>query len=90
MLTMPPTLDDRQLQPWQLDEAQAIWRDFQDRSFESFHHCAVDSARIELDQHIVTDLLALPSEAQDTLTRLRTLLATDPSIHGSKQPILTT
>lgn len=85
MLETLPTLDVRELQPWQLDEAQGIWRDFQDRTFESFHHCAVDSARIELDQRIIADLLALPDEAQDSLTWLRTLLASDPSIHGSKQ-----
>ena len=83
-----PTLDVRQLQPWQLDEAQAIYRDFQDRTFQSFHRCAVDPARIDLDQRIIADLLALPSEAEDTLTRVRRLLATDPSIHGAKKPTL--
>ena len=86
MLETLPTLDVRQLQPWQLDEAQAIYRDFQDRTFESFHRCAVDPARIELDHRIIKDLLALPDEARETLTRLRSLLATDPSIHGAKQP----
>ena len=88
MLETLPTLDVRHLQPWQLDEAQAIYRDFQNRTFESFHRCAVDPARIELDQRIVTEFLALPDEAGDALARLRTLLATDPSIHGSKQPKL--
>ena len=84
MLESLPTLDVRQLQSWQLDEAQAIWRDFQDRTFESFHRCAVDPVRVELDQRIIADLLALPDEAQDTVARLRELLATDPSIHGAK------
>ena len=86
MLETLPTLDVRQLHPWQLDEAQGIWRDFEDRTFESFHRCAVDTARIELDGRIITDLLGLPDEAQDTVTRLRTLLATDPSVHGAKAP----
>ena len=88
MLDTLPTLDVRQLQPWQLDEAQAIYRDFEDRTFESFHHCAVDPARIDLDHRLTTDLLALPAESEATLTRLRTLLATDPSIHGAKEPEL--
>ena len=88
MLEKLPTLDVRQLQDWQLDEAQAIWRDFQDRSFESFHRCAVDPARIELDDRIIRELLALPGELQDTVVRLRELLATDPSIHGAKDPQL--
>ena len=84
MLETLPTLDDRHLQPWQLDEAQATYRDFQDRTFEYFHGCAVDPARIELDQRIVSDLLALNLETQDTVPSLRTLLASDPSIHRSK------
>ena len=88
MLETLPTLDVRQLRPWQLDEAQAIYRDFQDRTFESFHRCAIDPARIELDGRIITDLLALPDEAQGTVSRLRELLATDPSIHRSKPPEL--
>ena len=75
----------RTLQPWQLDEAQAIWRDFQGRTFESFHQCAVDHARIDLDQRLITDLLGLDDQALATITRLRTLLASDPSIHGAKQ-----
>ncbi len=80
------TLDVRQLEAWQLDEAQAIYRDFEERTFKSFHRCAVDPARLELDHRISTDLLALRDEAQDTLARLRGLLASDPSIHGSKEP----
>ena len=86
MLETMPTLDVRQLQPWQLDEAQTIYRDFQDRTFQSFHHCAIDPTRTDLDRRILSDLLALPPETQTTLTRLQLLLATDPSIHGTKQP----
>lgn len=86
MLETLPRLDVRQLQPWQLDDAQAIWRDFQDRTLESFHQCAVDATRIELDQRTITDLLALPTEAQESASRLRALLAAHPSIHGGKQP----
>ena len=88
MLETLSTLDIRQLQPWQLDEAQAIYRDFEDRTFESFHRCALDPARIELDRRITTDLLPLPGEAQETLTRLRALLASEPSVYGAKQPEL--
>ena len=90
MLETLPTLDVRELQPWQLDEAQAIWRDIQGRIFESFHRCAVDPARIDLDRRIVTDLLGLDDEALATVIRLRTLLASDPSIHGAKEPELPT
>ncbi len=88
MLETLPTLDVRELQPWQLDEAQSIWRDFQGRTFESFHRCAVDPDRIDLDQRITTDMLALDDQALTTISRLRTLLASDPSIHGAKEPEL--
>ncbi len=88
MLDSLHTLDVRNLQEWQLDEAQAIWRDFRNRKFESFHRCAVDPARIELDERVVRDLLGLGNDAVEAVARLRTLLAGDPSIHGSKKPEL--
>ena len=82
------TLDVRKLQAWQLEEAQEIWRDFRDRKFLSFHQCAVDPVRIELDQRVVRDLLGLGEDAVAAVARLRSLLASDPSIHGSKKPAL--
>ena len=88
MLESLTALDVRELQEWQLDEAQAIWRDFGNRKFQSFHRCAVDPARMELDERVVRDLLGLGSDAVAAIANLRTLLASDPSIHGSKKPEL--
>ena len=88
MLETLTTLDVRKLEAWQLEEAQAIWRDFSDRKFQSFHCCAVDPARIELDDRLVRDMLGLDEDAVATVAGLRTLLAADPSIHGSKKPAL--
>ena len=88
MMETLTTLDVRKLEAWQLEEAQAIWRDFSDRKFQSLHRCAVDPARIELDERLVRDMLGLDEDAVATVARLRTLLATDPSIHGSKKPEL--
>ena len=82
------TLDVRELEAWQLEEAQEIWRDFRDRKFLSFHQCAVDPARIELDERIVRDLLGLGEDAVAAVARLRTLMASEPSVHGSKNPEL--
>ena len=84
MLERLTTLDVRQLQPWQLEEAQAVWRDFRGRKFDSFHRCAVDEARMELDERLVQDVLGLGDDAVASVARLRTLLASEPSIHGSK------
>ena len=88
MLESLPTLDVRKLEDWQLDEARSIWRDFQDRTFQSFHACAVDPARIELDRRVLRDVLGLGDDAVATVARMRVLLASDPSIHGSKEPAL--
>ena len=85
MLERLPTLDVRELAPWQLEAAQEIWRDFELRKFESFHRCAVDPARIELDERVVRDMLGLGEDAVAAVARLRTLLASDPSIYGSKR-----
>ena len=88
MLETMTTLDVRKLQPWQLEEAEAIWHDFQDRKFQPFYKCAVDPARIALDQRLIRDVLGLGEDAVASVARLRTLLASEPSIHGSKTPAL--
>ena len=88
MLEDLPALDVRELDTWQLEAAEAIWRDLADREFESFHRCAVDPARIELDRRVVRDMLGLESDAEMTIRRLRLLLASEPAIHGHKSPEL--
>ena len=81
-------LDVRNLQEWQLDAALAIWRDFQDKTFEPFHRCAVDANRIELDRRMMNDMIGLDGEAQEAMAQLRLALANDPSIRGDKAPAL--
>jgi hypothetical protein len=73
---------------WQLEAAEAIWRDFSNREFESFHKCAIDPSRIELDERVITQMLGLPDDVKQTAKRLRYLLANEPSIYGGKDPIL--
>lgn len=88
MLDELPTLDARKLQSWQLEEAQAIWGDYKDRKFQAFYRCAIDPARIGLDERVVRDMLGLSEDAVTAVARLHTLLASEPSIHGSKKPEL--
>ena len=88
MLKQLLTLDVRNLASWQLYEAQSVWRDFGLRKFESFHRCAVDPARIELDERLIRDVLGLGEDAIASVARLRQMLASEPSIHGSKDPAL--
>ena len=84
MLESLTTLDVRKLKAWQLDEVVAIWQDFRNRKFQAFHQCAVDPVRIALDERIVRDLLGLGEDVAASVAQLRSLLASDPSIHGSK------
>ena len=88
MLEKLSTLDVRQLQQWQLDAAESIWRDFRGRTFEAFYRCAVDPVRIDLDARLVRDVLGMGDDAVRAVARIRELLATEPSIHGSKAPEL--
>ena len=88
MLESLLTLDVRQLQAWQLDQAQQIWNDVSNLKFQSFHQCAVDPARMELDRRVVRDLLGLGEDVVDAVANLRLLLANDPSLHGAKEPAL--
>ena len=83
-----PSMDIRKLQPWQLDEAQTIWQEFKDMKFQSFHKCAIDPVRIALDERVVRDMFGLGEDAVASVARLRSLLASEPSIHGSKEPAL--
>ena len=88
MLLTLMTLDVRKLETWQIDEAKAIWQDFSERKFQPFYQCAVDPARIELDERVVRDMLGLGESAVTAVAKLRMLLASDPSVHGSKKPEL--
>ena len=88
MLNEMFALDVRQLQEWQLDAALAIWSDFQGKTFEPFHRCAVDANRIELDRRMMNDMIGLDGEAQEAMAQLRLALANDPSIRGDKDPAL--
>ena len=88
MLESLTMLDVRKLEAWQIEEALAMWQDFKDREFQPFYQCAVDPVRIQLDERIVRDLLGLGEDAVAAVARLRTLLACEPSIYGSKQPAL--
>ena len=88
MLESMATLDVRQLAAWQLDAAQAIYRDFRPRRFQPGYYCAVDPARIALDERLLGELLGLDAAAGAAAARWRALLAAEPSIHGTKPPQL--
>ena len=89
MLETLTTLNALELQPWQLDGAESIWEDYRNREFRPFYECVIDPVRIGLDERIVRDVLGLAEDAVQAVAQLRVLLASDPSIHGSKKPAVT-
>ena len=81
-----PTLDVRQLQDWQLDAAESVFRDIRDVRFRPFYMCVVDENRINLDERLVREVLGLGDAAVKAVARIRMLLAQEPSIYGNNQP----
>ena len=88
MLRTLPVLDVRKLTDDQLEAARETYLEIQEMEFEPFFKCAVDPARIEIDERFVRDVSGLPRGAVDSVSDLRQLLALEPSIHGTKMPEL--
>ena len=88
MLRTLPVLDVRRLTDEQLEGAHNMYLEMQDREFEPFFMCAVDSARIEIDGRFVREVSGLNVGAVASVRDLGVLLAQEPSIHGSKEPAL--
>ncbi len=86
MLKTLPTLDVRQLADWQLDAAESVFQDVRDVKFEPFYRCDIDPNRIELDERLVREVLGLSDQSVNAVSRIRTLLASEPSIYGNKTP----
>ena len=89
MLTTLPVLDVRQFSDEKLGAALSIYEDMKDAEFEPLYMCAVDPARIELDERFIWEVSELdPDESNASLADLRLLIAQEPSIHGTKAPAL--
>ena len=89
MLTTLPVLDVRQFSDEKLGAALSIYDDMKDAEFEPLYMCAVDPARIELDERFIWEVSELdPDESNASLADLRLLIAQEPSIHGTKAPAL--
>ena len=83
------TLDVRTMsEPGSLKKPRRYGGNSRTASSSPFINAPVDPVRIELDERVVRDLLGLGEDAVAAVARLRILLASDPSIHGSKKPAL--
>ena len=88
MLRALPSLDVRELKDWQLKAAETLFIDLKDESFKPFHYCAIDSARITLDERFIKEVMGMNNEALEAVSAIRHNLAQEPSICGRKPPML--
>ena len=88
LLRTMPTLDVRQLSEWQLTAAAKLYEDMRQTELKPFYKCAVDPARIDLDNRLMTEVLGLGNDAAESVQAIREILAREPSIHGGKNPAL--
>ena len=88
MLRTLPVLDVRTLEEWQLAAAQRLYTELKGAEFKPFFKCAIDPTRIMLDERFLTEVMAAESEAVESLAAVRYNLAQEPSICGTKQPML--
>ena len=88
LLRTMPTLDVRQLSEWQLSAADKVYDDLRQSELKPFYKCAVDPARIELDNRLITEVLGLGDDAAESVQAIRELLAQEPTIHGGNNPAL--
>lgn len=94
--TLPnlPALDCRQLTQPQLDRLEEIFDSFKDRPLLAANEALRDEVRIELDEAVFCDALALHSQANvdrknflESLTLLRRQWCLEPSVHAGKPPL---
>ena len=88
MLRTLPVLDVRTLDQWQLDAARNLFTELKGAEFKPFYMCAIDPTRIMLDERFLTEVMGSDDETVASLAAVRFNLAQEPSICGTKQPML--
>ncbi len=79
------TLDARHLTKAQLDRAEVIFDDFQNRELLPASQAWKDDARQALDRAVLVDLLELPEDILEPLDLLRKKWCAEPSVHGGRK-----
>lgn len=83
-LPLLPVLDPRELSDQQTAEARTIFAEFRHRPLLPANEAYRDPVRADLDRAVLTGLLGLPAEIQDSLRLLRDQWCAEPSVHGGK------
>lgn len=79
-----PVLDPRILTDAQLERADAIFDEFQERTILPANEAWRDETRQALDRAVLIDLLRLPEDIMEPLALLRRQWCAEPSVHGGK------
>ena len=77
-------LDPRALTETQMKEASIIFREFRQRPLLPANEAYRDPVRADLDRAVLTRLLGLPDECEESLRLLRDQWCAEPSVHGGK------
>ena len=84
-----PTLDVRQLTPFQLTIAEVIFRELKDQRMRPFSKMVDDPVRKKLDRLLLSKVLGFGEdthpEVHEGIDLLRKKLCAEPSIHGGKK-----
>ena len=83
-LPLMNTLDARCLTDEQIQACNALFMDFQDRSFLPAIEAFRDETRQQLDQFLLVDVLGLDKEILTGIEILREQWCREPSVHGGK------
>ncbi len=75
-----PWLDTSKLTAVQLKRANALFDEFSDREFRPVREANSDSARIELDQRFLVEVLGLPKSMLRDIARIRDMWCSEPSV----------
>ena len=85
-----PTLtviDPRVLTPTQMDRADEIFEQFQNRGMLPANEAWRDETRQDLDRAVLIDVLELPEDVLEPLALLRHQWCAEPSVHGGKSTV---
>lgn len=79
-----PVLDLGSLTTTRIQDAAAIFDEFEERHFLPANEAYGDSVRQELDDAVARQILHLSHNVIDGIARLRDLWCREPSVHGNK------
>ncbi|MYF69631.1 MAG: hypothetical protein F4053_15750 [Proteobacteria bacterium] len=79
-----PVFDTRTLSDDQIELCEVVFEELKDRDFLPANEADRDKTRLDLDRHILVDVLGLDKDLLGALDTLRLQWCAEPSVHGGK------